>query len=212
MSATNQPASTPEAYVVFCGPINEENSKKLTDCLTTATAKNQNIHLLFQSSGGSVGDGICLYNFFKTLPVELTVYNVGSVCSIAVIAYLGARHRVASPRAVFMIHRTTTNLTHAPAVMMKGVAKSLILDDERIESILRESVTLAGEETWSNFVLYFCVWFPSVDLLQLVLRLVTVSALTGIAFLVAQTPRCPQTGGVYCGKFGLFHKEMQSWL
>ena len=148
------PNSLEDVYAIFCGAINEENVKKLMACLTQATVKNQNVHLLFQSGGGSVGDGICLYNFFKALPVELTIYNVGSIGSIAVIAYLGARRRITSARAVFMIHRTTAKLGGIPALVMKGVTKSLVLDDERSESILRESVTLPVGEQWSNLDYY----------------------------------------------------------
>ena len=47
------------------------------------------VHLLFQSNGGTVGDGLCLYNFFRSLPISLTFYNTGSVASVAAIAYLG---------------------------------------------------------------------------------------------------------------------------
>jgi ATP-dependent protease ClpP protease subunit len=116
--------------------------------------KMQNIHLLFQSSGGSVGDGVFLYNLFKSLPIRLTIYNVGSVCSIAVVAYMGAARRVVSPRATFMIHQTTTKLAGAPGMIMKGVTKSLITDDERAESILSADITLADGERWSNLDYY----------------------------------------------------------
>ena len=58
-----------DAYAVFCGAINQESVSKLLACLSTATTKNQNVHLLFQSSDGSVGEGICLYNVFKSLPL-----------------------------------------------------------------------------------------------------------------------------------------------
>lgn len=148
------PASPEDVYAIFCGTINEENTKKLLTCLTAATVKNQNVHLLFQSSGGSVGDGICLHNFFKSLPVELTIYNVGSVSSIGVIAYLGAIHRVTSSRAVFMMHRTNATLAGSPATVMKGVTKSLILDDERSESVMRESITLPVGQEWSDLDYY----------------------------------------------------------
>lgn len=148
------PPAPSDVYAVFCGEINEENVRNLLANITTATVKNQNIHLLFQSSGGSVGDGVCLYSFFKSLPVGLTIYNVGSVCSIAVIAYLGAKRRVASPHAMFMIHRTTTKLTGQPLAVMKGVTKNLTLSDERCEAIMRESITLAGDERWSNLDYY----------------------------------------------------------
>ena len=148
------PTSPEEVYAVFCGEINEENVRQLLANMTTATVKGQNIHLLFQSSGGCVGDGICLYNFFKSLPVGLTIYNVGSVSSIAVIAYLGAKRRVTSPSALFMIHRTTTKLAGAPAMIMKGVTKNLAISDERCEAIMRQSITLSGDEKWSNLDYY----------------------------------------------------------
>ena len=133
--------SPQDAYAVLCGQISDETASKLTACISTATVKMQNIHLLFQSSGGSVGDGVFLYNLFKSLPIRLTIYNVGSVCSIAVVAYMGAARRLVSPRATFMIHRTTTKLAGAPAMIMKGVTKSLIIDDERAESISSADIT-----------------------------------------------------------------------
>ena len=148
---TDQPtnlAPLPDVYAVFCGAINEENVTKLLGCLTAATVKNQDIHLLFQSAGGSVGEGICLHNFFKSLPVRLTIYNVGSISSIAVIAYLGAIRRVTSSTATFMIHRTVTTTTRTQATVLKGVTKSLILDDERTESILKNQVALPIGQEW----------------------------------------------------------------
>jgi len=157
VNTSAEPSTSPPAgdvYAVFCGPINEENVRSLFASLTTATVKHQDVHLLFQSSGGSVGDGICLYNFFRSFPVGLTIYNVGSLASIAVIAYLGAKRRIASARSAFMIHRTTTQLTNAPAMIMKGVTKNLILSDERCESIMRENITLAGGEKWTNLDYY----------------------------------------------------------
>jgi ATP-dependent protease ClpP protease subunit len=33
---------------------------------------------------------------------------------------------------------------------MKGISKSLVLEDARVESILREHITLAADEEWSN--------------------------------------------------------------
>lgn len=150
----NEATSPQEAYAVFCGQITEETASKLAACISTATVKLQNVHLLFQSSGGSVGDGVFLYNLFKGLPICLTIYNVRSVCSIAVIAYMGAPRRIVSPRATFMIHRTTAKLARAPAMIMRGVTKSLILEGERAESILRANIRLPEGERWSNLDQY----------------------------------------------------------
>jgi ATP-dependent Clp protease protease subunit len=147
-------AAPPDAYAVFCGPINEDSARDLISNLATATTRKQNVHLLFQSSGGSAGDGVCLYNFFRALPIELTIYNVGSVCSAGVTAYLGARRRITSARAVFMIHRVTTRPGDVMGVIIPGITKNLVLNDDRCESILKENVTLLGGEKWSNLDYY----------------------------------------------------------
>ena len=49
-----------------------------------------------------------------------------------------------------MMHRTSSGAQPATAARLKGVAKSLTLDDERTESILREYITLSEEE-WDKF-------------------------------------------------------------
>jgi ATP-dependent protease ClpP protease subunit len=148
----SQPA---DAYGAFCGPINENSARDLIYAMTTATARGQNVHLLFQSSGGSVGEGICLYNFFRTLPIELTIYNVGSVNSAAVIAYLGAKRRITSARAVFMLHRTFAKAGETvPYMMIPGITKNLAMSDEHTESILRENITLPESMNWSDLDRY----------------------------------------------------------
>jgi ATP-dependent protease ClpP protease subunit len=53
-----------------------------------------------------------------------------------------------------MIHRVTVKLVEAPAMVMQGVTKNLIMNDARSESIMREHVTLIGEEKWSNLDYY----------------------------------------------------------
>jgi ATP-dependent protease ClpP protease subunit len=77
---------------------------------------------------------ICLYYFFKALTIDLTIYNVGWVQSISLIAYLGAKKRKTSSRATFMMHRTSGGAQPATAVRLKGITKSLTLDDARTES------------------------------------------------------------------------------
>ena len=56
-----------------------------------------------------------------------------------------------------MMHRTSSGAQPATAAKLKGIAKSLTLDDERTESILREHITLDEEEwaTLDNQDVYF---------------------------------------------------------
>jgi ATP-dependent Clp protease protease subunit len=137
----------PVVYAVFSDNINQATVQRIFFNFAVGMAnKVTHIHLLFQSSGGFVGDGICLYNFFKSLPIDLTIYNVGAVQSAAVISYLGAAKRKTSSRAIFMVHRTTIGAQTATAARLKGTTKMLSLDDVRTESILREHLKLADEE------------------------------------------------------------------
>jgi hypothetical protein len=101
------PAGPPEIYGVFCGNVDQASVARIMSGMATAINNRvPRLHLLFQSSGGLVGDGVCLYNFLKALPIPLTIYNVGSVSSIAALAYLGAEERKVSAHATFMLHRT----------------------------------------------------------------------------------------------------------
>jgi hypothetical protein len=48
------------------------------------------VDLLFEPSGGKVGDGVSLFNYFDSFPLELHIYNTGMVASVAVTSFLGA--------------------------------------------------------------------------------------------------------------------------
>jgi ATP-dependent Clp protease protease subunit len=109
----------------------------------------QRVHLVFQSTGGVIGDGICLYNLFKAAPFELAIYNIGSVQSVGVVAFLGAKHRKASPQATFMIHRSYASPLAATSERLQATVRGLILDDERCERILRDHINL-DDEQWTT--------------------------------------------------------------
>jgi ATP-dependent Clp protease protease subunit len=148
---TAQPGSPDnEVFAVFCGLIDQAAVQRIFQGVTAAINTGvTHLHLLFQSTGGFVGDGVCLYNFFRSLPLSLTLYNAGAVQSIAAIAYLGAKKRQTSAHASFMIHRTYTQQL-ATASRLQAAAKSLILDDQRTEAILREHLRLP-DDRWKEF-------------------------------------------------------------
>jgi ATP-dependent Clp protease protease subunit len=150
-TTTAQPEEVPpEVYAIFCAGIEQATAQKMVAGLTAAVQAKvvKHVHILFQSAGGLVGDGVFLYNLFRSLPIELTLYNVGQISSAAVIAFLGAKHRKTSSRATFMVHRTTQNPHPATSRNLEHIAKSLALDDERTEAILREHVKFP-EEMWA---------------------------------------------------------------
>jgi ATP-dependent Clp protease, protease subunit len=148
--AAPDPPSPPEVYLTFCSGIDQASVGRLMLAFNIATQRGAEcIHMLFQSTGGTVGDGVCLYNFFRTFPIKLTLYNVGSVQSIAAVAYLGAKERVTSANAIFAFHRTSISPQYAMAFALKNYAETVGIDDRRTEEILRFHVKW-GDEKWAH--------------------------------------------------------------
>ncbi len=134
-------------YATFIGGIDQQSTQRIFQGLATATAKGiQHVHLLFQSAGGIIGDGIALYNFFRTLPIELSLYNVGTVASVGAIAYLGAKTRKTSTQAAFMVHRTQALPQAATAERLHALAYSVAVDDKRIENILKQHLDMPDDK------------------------------------------------------------------
>lgn len=133
-------------YAIFCGGIEQGAMQKIVNSLTIAMGAGvKHVHLLFQSAGGYVGDGVFLYNLLRAIPIEVTLYNAGQISSAGIIGYLGAKHRKTTRTATFMLHRSTNSPQFATATKLENVAKSLVLDDERTEMIVRAHVNFPGD-------------------------------------------------------------------
>jgi ATP-dependent Clp protease, protease subunit len=138
--------SDSNVYCTFGGPIDQAAIERFFRSLPRLTKNPRaHLHLLFQTVGGYVGDGVCLYNLFRTFPRELTVYNVGNISSIGVIAYLGARRRTCSAAATFMLHRSTMSPELPTAGRLQAAIKTLTIDDERTAAILHRHLKLTDE-------------------------------------------------------------------
>jgi ATP-dependent Clp protease protease subunit len=130
-------------YAVFCGNIDQFNGQKIVNFFSLAESDHYNeAHILFQSTGGYVGDGVFLHHFFKALPMRVTLYNSGQISSAGVTAFLGAPVRVANQFATFMLHNSTNPATMADAAKLGAIAKGLILDDQRTQAILKQSIQM----------------------------------------------------------------------
>lgn len=142
------PQAPDEIYATFSGIIDSLACNRILNSTAEATRIGvKHIHLLFHSHGGSVADGVALYNYFRALPIDLTLYNVGTVASSAVIAYLGAKNRRTSIYGSFMIHRTTIMSNAATTERLQALANNVIIEDTRTEAILRSHITLS-EANW----------------------------------------------------------------
>lgn len=147
-----QLASPAPVFAAFNGEINQASLKQLMGqlCLVTQNAGPPELHLLFQSGGGGVAEGVALYNFLRAFPAPITVYNGGSVCSAATTAYLGAAKRKVSPHGSFMIHRCQASYQGANSGTLAAHTNSLAIDDQRTDAILKRHINLLPER-WALY-------------------------------------------------------------
>lgn len=133
-----------EDYFTLSGDVNSDMVRRVFDAISKMTNDGtQTAHVLLQSNGGYVSDGICLYNALRHAPVDFVMYNCGAVASIAVILFLSGKRRIASDTARFMIHKShATAPSGARPEALKIIAEGLMADDRRTETILRRHVNL----------------------------------------------------------------------
>jgi ATP-dependent Clp protease protease subunit len=145
------PLPPPIVYATFSGGINQDALNRIFLNLGAATQRGvTTIHLLFESTGGNVGDGVSLFNYFDSFPLELHIYNTGTVASVAVTSFLGELHRYSSAHATFMIHRSRfTFQAPGQAAKLLAIAAALQTDDARTEAII-PSRTQIPEDRWTE--------------------------------------------------------------
>ncbi|WP_426114374.1 ATP-dependent Clp protease proteolytic subunit [Massilia sp. PWRC2] len=137
-----------EAWFTLTGDVNSDMVHRVFEAVAEMAADGlDTAHVLLQSNGGYVSDGLCLYNFLANSPVEFVMYNGGAVASIAVIVYLAGQRRYASETARFMVHKS--HATASPGARpdaLNIIVEGLRADDARTESILRKHIELAPEQ------------------------------------------------------------------
>lgn len=138
-----------ELYATLAGRIDEALVQRLLTQMANAVSSGvQELHLMIQSTGGIINDGISLYNYLRGLPLALTTYNTGTVQSIAVSMFLAAKRRKASLSATFMIHKATFYASSpTTSVQLSAATQSLKVDDDRIERILKQYIRMP-EDKW----------------------------------------------------------------
>jgi ATP-dependent Clp protease, protease subunit len=141
-------AAAAQAYYTLSGDVNSDMVHRVFEAVSDMTARGiDTAHVLLQSNGGYVSDGLCLYNFLSNAPVRFVMYNAGAVASIAVILFLSGARRYASDTARFMVHKS--HATAAPGARpdaLKIIVEGLQADDARTEQILRKHVELRSEQ------------------------------------------------------------------
>lgn len=135
-------------WFTLAGTVDNQMVQRVFQSFAAAMQSGvKDAHILIQSSGGFVGDGIAIYNYLSNLPINITTYNAGSVSSIAVLVFLAGVHRVASETSTFMIHKTHASPPPgATAAVLKELIDSLNIDNANTESILHRHIHMPPEK------------------------------------------------------------------
>lgn len=140
----NQHTRSDQGYFTLTGDINSDMVRRVFQALEKISFDRiDTAHILLQSNGGYVSDGICLYNTLRNAPLNLIMYNCGAVASIAVTVFLAGQRRIASETARFMIHKSHATIpVGARPEALQIIADGLMADDRRTETILRRHIQL----------------------------------------------------------------------
>ena len=140
--------SATDAYFTLSGDVNSDMVHRVFEAVSSMSeAGVETAHVLLQSNGGYVSDGLCLYNFLSNAPMKFVMYNGGAVASIAVILFLAGSRRYASETARFMVHKS--HATASPGARpdaLNIIVEGLRADDARTESILRKHIELTSDQ------------------------------------------------------------------
>lgn len=142
----------PPLFLTLAGIVNQEMTSRLFQVFAGCIRDGfTDIHLLVQSTGGFVGDGVAMHNYLAKLPVSLTTYNVGHVASVAVLIYLAGQRRIAAETAAFMIHRPHNASPGGPADVVSAVADSLRIDEDRCDALLKSNMLSMPSDKWTTY-------------------------------------------------------------
>ncbi len=144
----DQTKSGAEGYFTLSGDVNSDMVHRVFEAVSSMSeAGIETAHVLLQSNGGYVSDGLCLYNYLSNAPIKFVMYNGGAVASIAVILFLAGTRRYASETARFMVHKS--HATASPGARpdaLNIIVEGLRADDARTESILRKHIELTPDQ------------------------------------------------------------------
>ncbi len=146
---STQPAPPQVVYVSFSAEINATTTESLI--ATMANIANDGVpevYLLLSTPGGSVMDGMNLYNVLRSFAFTLTTHNVGNVDSIGNAVFLAGEHRFACPHSTFMFHGVGFDggVQRYEEKILRERLGSVLADQKRIASIIEERSSLNAKQ------------------------------------------------------------------
>jgi len=142
-------------YVKFSSPINPQTSQVLMNFLSQQINSGQKeFYFLISSVGGSVKDGVDLYNFIRALPAKIIMHNIGIIDSIANVIFLAANERYSNPAASFLFHGVGFDINQPQRFEEKELREKLAIierDQKSIADIISGRTKLTEKDVIEMF-------------------------------------------------------------
>lgn len=142
-------------YISFSAEINPNTTEALISvCSQQANNRVKRVYLMLSTPGGSVMNGLNIYNVLRGMPFELTTHNVGNVDSIGNAIFLAGSVRYACPHSTFMFHGVGFNTMPNERLEQKNLQEKLgglLSDQKRIGSIIVERTKIPESEVEDLF-------------------------------------------------------------
>ena len=143
-------------FISFCADISMTTAEQLIGVVAAQVSQGvRDIHLLLSTPGGSIKDGITLYNMLRGMPINLTTHNTGQVNSIGNVIFLAGATRYACRVSSFMFHGAGFNLPQAARFEEKDLSEKLdaITNDTKLMTdIICDRTKIDAEEASSLFL------------------------------------------------------------
>ena len=156
LAAAQRQQVVPERiYVSFSAEINASTAEALIALISNHVNQGvKEVYLMLSTPGGTVMNGLNLYNVLRALPVKLITHNVGNVDSIGNAIFLSGQERYACAHSTFMFHGVGFDIKSNHRFEEKSLREhlgSILADQKRIGSIIEEKTKLKPAQIRSLF-------------------------------------------------------------
>jgi ATP-dependent Clp protease, protease subunit len=139
-----------ETYIKFYAQVNQHTVIQLQRYIEQALLQGmKTLHLLLSTPGGSVHDGISVYNLLKGLPIVVNTYNFGSVDSIGVVIFCAGTNRYSVPHARFLLHPVAMQVMAPQTLDEPSIEEKLKLvkaDQSNIAKVISSTINKPVDE------------------------------------------------------------------
>ena len=147
---------TKPLFISFSAEVNQNTAENLMGIFAQRLNQGtKDFYLLLSSPGGSVMNGITIYNLLKSLPINLTTHNIGIVDSIANVIFLAGKTRYAVKNSSFLFHGVGFDINQPTRFEEKNIKEKLKMiqrDQKLIVDIITEQSQYTQAEIEKMFL------------------------------------------------------------